>query len=119
MTVNRAARLQFAIHELIDILAEDIAARVTANAITKQGSNRPQPVPSQKADPLDAQPRPRRLLRRAEVEERTSLPRTTIYDWIKRGQFPPPVRLGEMTVAWLESDIEGWIDAQIASRDQI
>ncbi|WP_414498047.1 helix-turn-helix transcriptional regulator [Stenotrophomonas maltophilia] len=49
-------------------------------------------------------------MRRAEGEERTSLPKTTIYDWIKRGQFPPPVRLGDAMVARLESDIEDWID---------
>ena len=114
MTENRASRLQFAIHELIDILADDITARVvTAIAIAKEESNRPQPAPTQKADTPDTQPRPRRLLRRAEVEERTSLPKTTIYDWIKRGQFPPPVRLGDAMVAWLESDIEEWIDRQI------
>jgi prophage regulatory protein len=52
-------------------------------------------------------------LRRAEVEERTSLPKTTLYDWIKSGQFPPPIRLGDAMVAWLESDIEEWIDRQI------
>ncbi|MCU1089835.1 AlpA family phage regulatory protein [Stenotrophomonas maltophilia] len=112
MNVNRAARLQFAIHELIDILAKDIAARVVT-AIAKQESAKPQPSPIQKAEAPDTQPRPRRLLRRAEVEERTSLPKTTIYDWIKRGQFPPPLRLGDAMVAWLESDIEEWIDRKI------
>lgn len=117
MTANRAARLQFAIHELIDILAEDITARVVT-AIAKQEIAKPQPAPTQKAESLEAHPQPRRLLRRAEVQERTGLPKTTIYDWMKRGQFPPPVRLSEMMVAWLESDIEAWIDAQIANSDQ-
>ncbi|HHA2497716.1 TPA: helix-turn-helix transcriptional regulator [Stenotrophomonas maltophilia] len=112
MTVNRAARLQFAIHELIDILAEDITARVVTG-ITKQESSRQQPAPAQKAEAPYTPPRPRRLLRRAEVEERTSLPKTTLYDWIKSGQFPPPIRLGDAMVAWLESDIEEWIDRQI------
>lgn len=112
MTENQASRLQFAIHELIDLLAEDITARVVT-AIARQESNRPQPAPPRKAEAPDAQPRTRRLLRRAEVEERTSLPKTTIYDWIKRGQFPPPVRLGDAMVAWLESDIEEWIDRKI------
>lgn len=26
------------------------------------------------------------------------------------GDVPPPVRLGDAMVAWLESDIENWID---------
>ena len=117
MSTHRAARLQSAITELIDILADDIAMLVVT-AIAKQETIRPQPPLTQKAEAPDAQPRPQRLLRRAEVEERTSLPKTTIYEWMKRGQFPSPVRLGDSMVAWLESDIEAWIDAQIANRDQ-
>ncbi len=112
MTVNRAARLQFAIHEIVDILADEITARVLT-AIAKQEIAKPQPTKAQRTDASASQPRTRRLLRRAEVEERTSLPKTTIYDWIKRGQFPPPLRLGDAMVAWLESDIEEWIDQQI------
>lgn len=116
MIINRDARLQFAIHEMVDILAEDITARVVT-AIAKQESLRLQPTPAQKSESPDVRPRPRRLLRRTEVEERTSLPKTTIYNWMKLGRFPAPVRLGGMVVAWLESDIEAWIDAQIANRD--
>jgi hypothetical protein len=67
MTINRAARVQFAIYEMVDILAEDIAAR-TASAIAKQECSRPQGAPHQKAKTLDTQPPARRLLRRAKVE---------------------------------------------------
>jgi len=114
MTANRAARLQFAISELVDILAEDLTARTVA-AIAKQESIKalPVPVPAQS----DTEPRQRRLLRRAEVEERTSLRKSTIYKWIQQGKFPAPVPLGDKTAVWLESDIEAWIDAKIATRD--
>lgn len=104
MTQNRAARLQFAIHELIDILAEEITARVVAS-IPEPSQARPAPAP-----PVDRRPR---LLRRVEVEKRTGLGKTTIYDRISVGTFPAQIKLGG-TVAWLESDIEEWIDRQIS-----
>lgn len=51
------------------------------------------------------------LLRRPEVESRTGLSRSTIYDWMKRGDFPQPVKLGVRLVAWRESDVVAWLDA--------
>ncbi len=53
-----------------------------------------------------------RLLRRAQVEERTGLARSTIYRWMRRGEFPEPVRLGRSAVRWRESTITRWLDAQ-------
>lgn len=53
-----------------------------------------------------------KLLRRPEVEARTGLSRSTIYDWMKRGQFPQPVALGARLVAWRESDIAAWLEAR-------
>jgi prophage regulatory protein len=49
------------------------------------------------------------LLRRPKVEARTGLSRSTIYDWMKRGDFPQPVKLGTRIVAWRQSDIEEWL----------
>lgn len=103
MTTNRAARLQFAIHELIDILAEEITARVVAK-IPEPSQAQPAPAP-----PVERRPR---LLRRAEVEKRTGLGKTTIYDRISAGTFPAQIQLGG-TVAWLESDIEAWIECSL------
>lgn len=56
-----------------------------------------------------------RLLRRREVERMTSLSRSSIYARMSLGKFPRPIHLGEQTVAWLEAEILGWIDAQIAA----
>lgn len=52
------------------------------------------------------------FLRRPEVESRTGLARSTIYDWMARGDFPLPVKLGCRLVAWRESDIAAWMDAR-------
>ncbi|MGR3804909.1 MAG: helix-turn-helix transcriptional regulator [Marinibacterium profundimaris] len=53
-----------------------------------------------------------KLLRRPEVEARTGLSRSTLYDWMKRGEFPQPVKLGARLVAWRESDIAAWMDSR-------
>ena len=51
-----------------------------------------------------------RLLRRPEVEARTGLSRSTLYEWMKRGEFPQPVKLGARLVAWRERDINEWLE---------
>ena len=33
----------------------------------------------------------------------------TIYQYIKDGAFPKPVRLGPRAVGWLEADVSDWI----------
>lgn len=55
---------------------------------------------------------PEKLLRRPEVEARTGLSRSTIYDWMKRGEFPQPVKVGTRIVAWRESEITAWLEAR-------
>lgn len=55
------------------------------------------------------------LLRRPEVERRTSLKRSTIYARMKEGTFPKPVSLGR-TVAWVEAEVDAWITARIKAR---
>lgn len=111
MTVNRAARLQFAIHELIDILAEDITARVVA-AIAKTEAAKPAPLPARQPLFKPGEPQPRRLLRRLQVEERTGLTKGGIYDRIRKGEFPAQIKIGS-SVRWLESDVEAWIERQL------
>ena len=58
------------------------------------------------------------LLRLPEVERRTGLKRSAIYQHIERNEFPPPVQLTRKAVAWPESEINGWIHAKIAASRQ-
>lgn len=53
------------------------------------------------------------LLRRKQVEARTGLSRSAIYEMIQSGRFPPPVHLTERAVAWPESHIDQWIAERI------
>ena len=61
-------------------------------------------------------PRVIRLVRLPEVQKRVGLGRSTIYRRIGEGTFPKPKSLGGGLVAWLESDIDAWIDERIAHR---
>lgn len=59
-------------------------------------------------------PFPLRILRRRDVEQRTGLPRSTIYMYMDKGIFPKPIQLGgPSSVGWLEHEIEGWIQEKI------
>lgn len=53
------------------------------------------------------------ILRRKQVEARTGLSRSTIYERIKAGTFPAPINLGEKAVGWIESEIDAWLNARI------
>jgi prophage regulatory protein len=55
------------------------------------------------------------ILRRREVEKLTGLARSTIYQYVKAGDFPPPVRLGARAVGWRYADVLDWINSREAS----
>lgn len=54
-----------------------------------------------------------RFLRLKEVRERVPFSRSSIYAKIQLGEFPRPLSMGARAVAWLESDIDRWIEARI------
>ena len=59
------------------------------------------------------------LIRRKDVEKRTALSRSRIYALMAANSFPKPIRLGSMTVAWLEVEINDWIAARIADSRKV
>lgn len=64
-----------------------------------------------------------RILRRRQVEARTGLARSTLYDRLNphsprySPSFPKPIKLGEaggrraIAVGWIESEIDAWIES--------
>jgi prophage regulatory protein len=54
-----------------------------------------------------------KFLRLKEVRARVPFSRSTIYAKIRLGEFPRPVNLGARAVAWVESDIDDWMQARI------
>ena len=54
-----------------------------------------------------------RILSLKQVEERTTLKKTEIYDRIKSGTFPKQKKLTERRVVWIEGEVDAWIDRQL------
>lgn len=68
------------------------------------------------AQPNDSLPR---FIRRARVEEITSLSKSEIYRRVKAGAFPAPVDLSEgegRGTRWLLSEVLAWMAARIQER---
>lgn len=57
------------------------------------------------------------LLTMPEVEALTRLSKPTVYQMIREGRFPKQVRLGPNKVAWLRSEVTGWIGERAAARE--
>jgi prophage regulatory protein len=58
-----------------------------------------------------------KLIRLKQVMECTGLARSTVYKFIAEGDFPKPVKLGVRVAAWVESEINDWVNARISQRD--
>jgi prophage regulatory protein len=62
---------------------------------------------------------PSKLVRIKTVVELTGLSKSYIYDLANKGIFPKSIQLvpSGTSVAWIESEIQNWIDSRIQSRD--
>ena len=73
--------------------------------------------------------RQKKFIRLPEVLTRTGYGRTTIYRKMEDGDFPKSVKLGgpledpeafdSRAVAWIEYEIDQWIESRIEERDSI
>ena len=73
--------------------------------------------------------RQKRLIRLSEVSSRTGYGRTSIYRKMEDGTFPKSIKLGgppldpsafdSREVAWIEDDVDQWIESRIEERDTI
>ncbi|ELC7355407.1 TPA: AlpA family transcriptional regulator [Enterobacter hormaechei] len=57
-----------------------------------------------------------RLLRMSDVIDLTGLPKSTIYLKMKSKKFPRQVSIGARSVAWVEAEINDWIEKNIQNR---
>lgn len=58
-----------------------------------------------------------RILRLPDVIVQTGMSRSSIYSRMKAGSFPQSVHLGPRTVGWMQSDVEGFIQACVAETE--
>ena len=56
----------------------------------------------------------KRFIKLPEVSNRVAKSRSSIYKAISEGKFPKSYKNGDRAVAWLASEIDAFIDAQIA-----
>jgi prophage regulatory protein len=73
--------------------------------------------------------RQKRFIRLPEVLTRTGYGRTTIYRKMEDGSFPRSVKLGgppidpnvfdSRAIAWIEDEVEQWIESRIDERDSV
>ena len=73
--------------------------------------------------------RQKRFIRLPEVLTRTGYGRTTIYRKMEDGSFPRSIKLGgppvapeafdSRAVAWIENEVEQWIESRIDERDSV
>jgi prophage regulatory protein len=59
----------------------------------------------------------RNLLRLPAVVERTGLNSTDVYARMKDGTFPASVPIGVRSVGWVDTEVDEWVEQQIANRD--
>lgn len=55
-----------------------------------------------------------KIIRRTTVLENTGWSKSTLYNRLKEGVFPPPISLGARAVGWVESECEKVIQAMVA-----
>lgn len=90
--------------------ANSVLERTTASRGRRQKKQRSQ---------SDSGNAPLRLLRRAAVERKTGLSRSSIYRLMSGDDFPTPVQLSTHVVAWIEAEIDQWISRRVsASRSE-
>lgn len=56
------------------------------------------------------------IIRLPAVLDMLSVSKPTIYNWIKRGAFPAPLKIGPKASGWLLAEIEAWIAEHVTKR---
>jgi len=59
------------------------------------------------------------LIRLKKVEDKTGLKKSMVYDLMSKDQFPTPIKIGDRAVAWIEREIDQWIQNKIPESRQV
>lgn len=63
---------------------------------------------------------PKNLIRFTEVQRRTGYSKAWLYRLMSQGKFPKSVKIGSRSIAFIESEIDDWINHRIAeSRGEV
>lgn len=67
---------------------------------------------------MDVQTRRSRVSRIQDVTEQLGISKMTLRRWVEDGKFPRPIRLGPNSIAWLNDEIDAWLEERAAAREQ-
>lgn len=56
---------------------------------------------------------PKTLIKLPRVKERTTLSTSELYRRMEAGTFPAQIKLGAKAVAWLEHEVDAWIEQTV------
>ena len=59
----------------------------------------------------------KKLYRLNELSELLSIGKSTIWAWVKDGEFPKPIQISSRMTCWSGPDIERWINSK--TREEI
>ncbi|EHH7740659.1 MULTISPECIES: helix-turn-helix transcriptional regulator [Enterobacteriaceae] len=59
------------------------------------------------------------LIRLSEVQKRTGYSKAWIYRLLKEKRFPQSVKIGSRSIAFVESEVDEWINQRIEERDAL
>ncbi|RJK65248.1 dipicolinate synthase [Serratia marcescens] len=63
---------------------------------------------------------PQSLIRLSDVQRRTGYSKAWIYRLMSLGKFPASVKIGTRAIAFIESEIDDWVNQRIAeSRKEV
>ncbi|MCV6588316.1 MAG: AlpA family transcriptional regulator [Marinobacterium sp.] len=57
------------------------------------------------------------LIRRKDLLLQIGFTESMLYEQVTAGTFPKPIKIGPKAVAWLESEVNEWLNQRIALRD--
>jgi prophage regulatory protein len=60
----------------------------------------------------------RPILRRQQVCDLLGITYSTLYEWVRAGHFPQPIKLGANSSAWLAEEVHAFIAQRKAERDE-
>jgi len=58
-----------------------------------------------------------RVIKLKDVINTTGLSRSSIYAYMAKGVFPKPIQLGPRAVAWVEEEVQGWLQVRLDDRN--
>ena len=56
------------------------------------------------------------ILRIKSLSVYLDVPKSSIYLWVSRGEFPAPIKLGVRAVGWIKREVDQWLESRAKTR---